>query len=247
MPKKYIVLVIVLLILGGGVFTAWRFWPQEESSTVVLREDLPPAPANYKTLQENPIIVAELPAEIQKKYRDGFEEAWKFIDEHPESFAGWYDLGSIKSVFGDYKGAEDAWLYATAISPNQARSLMNLGDLYWNKTKNYEKAEWAYNSVFDRGSAGLAERTRAYRDLASLYRFSYIAKRDEAFVVLRAGITDEIVEDNSELLALAAQWAWEDSKLDEAIGFYEKFLIKNPNQEQAQKDLEQIRRQKAGN
>src|SRR3989338_9184063 len=128
--KKSIVIVIIILVVTSVFFVWQRGWLRDgEESTIILREDLPPAPAGYKTLKEDPAFVAEIPADIVKKYREGFDEIIKTIEEHPDSFGAWFNMGSIKSVFGDFQGAEEAWLYATQISPLQARSLMNLGDL----------------------------------------------------------------------------------------------------------------------
>ena len=49
-------------------------------------------------------------------------------------------------------------------------------------------------------------------------------------------------EDNSELLALAGMWAWEDGDFEKAESFYEQYLVLNPDQAEAKKDLERIRR-----
>lgn len=237
--KKLIISLMVLLLLTGAGFSSWWFFLRGDSM-VTLREDLPPAPAGYKTLQEDVAIVAELPEATKQQYREGFADILKTIEEHPDSFVAWFNLGSIKSYMGDYKGAEEAWVYAIAISPNQGRAYMNLGDLYTNKIHDYQKAEEAYVNVLE-VEGGQLERTRAYRELASLYRFSYTQKKDQALHILRRGIETE--EDSAELLALAGMWAWQDGLLREAEQFYTQYLVKNPNQEQAQKDLAQIRRE----
>ena len=244
------VAVIGVSILGGGVFM-WRanFFSSgidsgNENTDVV--NTLPPAPEGYQELYKDETITAKLPEDFRKKYEEAFGETLKVLEEHPDSFIAWMDLGSIKSMFGDYKGAEEAWLYATAISKNQGRSLMNLGDLYWNKLKDYPKAEWAYRSVFEReGTSG--ERLPAYRDLAILYHNSYTEKHHLAVPLLRDGIEQaQLDDDKAELLALAGLWSWEDKNLDDAIYFYEEFLKIRSDNEEARKDLERIRQEKAG-
>lgn len=241
--KKIIIIAIVIILVATAVFFIWqKRWltGDEERQTVILREGLPPAPANYKTINENTVVTAEIPSETAAKYREGFDELLKTIDEHPDSFGAWFNLGSVKSVFGDYRGAEEAWLYATEISPLQARSLMNLADLYRNKLKNYEKAEWAYVTAIKRNDASV-DPVILYREFASLYRNSYAEKKDFAISILEQGL-ETGSENNSELLALAGMWAWEDGDFEKAAGFYEQYLVLNPDQAEAKKDLERIRR-----
>ncbi|MEK7173872.1 MAG: hypothetical protein AAB710_02195 [Patescibacteria group bacterium] len=241
MLNKKLIIFFVFLLLIGGSFAAWRFMPLTvENDTVTLREDLPPAPANYKALNEDPATVAELPEERLKQYRDEFAEVLKTIEEHPDSFTAWFNLGTIKSYLGDYTGAEEAWVYTGLLSPNQGRTHMNLADLYANKLHNYEKAEQEYLKAIE-VEGGQLERTRAYRELSSLYRFSFADRKSRALDILRVGIESE--QDNAELLALAGMWAWQDGLLKEAEEFYVKYLEQNPSQEQAEKDLAQIRQQ----
>lgn len=233
--------VFLFVLIAGGGFVVWQQGWFLASDTVVLQEGLPPAPTGYNTLDEDPVVVAELPADFQQKQKEAFAEVLKTIEEHPDSFVAWFNAGSIKSLFGDYTGAEEAWLYATTLAPNQARTYMNLADLYTNKVKDYQKAEWALRTAIE-VQGGELERTRAYRELASLYRFSLPEQKAQAITVLRDGI--ERLDDNGELLALAGFWAWQDGLLDDAIRFYERYLEKNPGQEQAEKDLKAIRLEK---
>lgn len=243
MNKRSIVFVVIIALLAVGGFFAWQKGWIFSKDTTILRQDLPPAPAGYKTINEDSAVAAELPADAAEKYREAFQEILKTIGEHPDSFGAWFNLGSIKSIFGDYKGAEEAWLYATEISPLQARSLMNLGDLYRNKLKNYEKAEWVYLTAIERRDAS-TDPVMLYRELATLYRFSYTEKKEFAMPMLEQGIGSG-AEDVSELLALAGMWAWEDGNFEKAAGFYEEYLVKNPNQEEARKDLNRIRRRES--
>lgn len=242
MKKRFIIAIsIIAVFVAGGYFVWQKEWSKlGEEDSVVLREDLPPAPAGYKTINEDPAIAAEIPTDVAEKYREGFEELVKTIEEHPDSFGAWFNLGSVKNIFGDYKGAEEAWLYATEISPLQARSLMNLGDLYRNKLKDYQKAEWAYRTAIERNDTSV-DPVSLYREFASFYRNSYTEKKELAIPLLEQGL--EIGFENSfELLALAGMWAWEDGQFEKASGFYEQYLLQNPNQEEARKDLERIRR-----
>ncbi|OGZ56534.1 MAG: hypothetical protein A3H64_00965 [Candidatus Ryanbacteria bacterium RIFCSPLOWO2_02_FULL_45_11c] len=244
MKKSIVIGIVIIILAAAGGFMAWQKnwlpWNDDEKNTVILREDLPPAPAGYKTIDEDPTIAAEIPPDVAVKYQEGFEELVKTIEEHPDSFGAWFNLGSVKNVFGDYKGAEEAWLYATEISPLQARSLMNLADLYRYKLKDYQKTEWAYISAIERGDASV-DPISLYYEFASFYRNSYTGKKELAISIIEQGLAID-TEDNSDLLALAGMWAWEDGNFEKAAGFYEQYLVLNPDQVEAKKDLERIRK-----
>ena len=172
---------------------------------------------------------------VQKSDKE-FKNILEKIQEHPDSLAAWTNLGSVKHAFGDYAGAEEIWLYATKLSPADSRSYLNLGDLYWNKLKDYPQAEWAYRSAIERDKSLVS----AYRDLASLYRFSYVEKKADAFSVLEEGIENN-AESAIELLALGGLWAMEDGNVDLAIAYYEEYIKLNPENAAAKKDLEELR------
>lgn len=239
MNKRVLIAIGIVVLLAGGAFLFWRgINPKEDS--IILREDLPPAPKNFDKLKENKEVVAGFShnPEFLETFRKEFILTVTNIKEHPDTFIGWMDLGAIKSMFGDYKGAEEAWLYAGLITPNQSRSFFSLGDLYWNRLQEYEKAEWAYLSAIEKGEVALS--VAAHRDLATLYRYSYEAKRDLANDVLLQGI-ELNPDDKQELLALLAEWAKEDGEVEKAIGYYEEYLELNPTNEAAQEDLRRLK------
>lgn len=241
MQKKQIIIVVFVtafVLAGIGGYYIWKF-QSNSGNTVILRDDLPPTPKGYDVINKDPVVSAEIPTDRAEEYMKNFEEALAAVREHPDSFLGWTDIGGVKSTFGDYKGAEEAWLYAGVISPKQPRSFMNLGDLYWNKLKNYERAEWAYRSAIEREKT----LTVAYRDLASLYHFSYTQKKDQATNVLMEGV-EANPDDAKELIALAALWAMQDGRTSEAINYYEQFLILDPDNAVAKEDLARLRAQK---
>lgn len=239
MNKRIFIGIGIIILFAGGAFLFWRGINPREGG-IILREDLPPAPRDFDTLKENKEVVAGFShnPEFLEKFRKEFEITITNIKEHPDTFIGWMDLGVIKNVFGDYTGAEEAWLYAGLITPNQSRSFMHLGNLYWNILKDYEKAEWAYLSAIERGSPEVS--VAAHRDLATMYRYSYRGKKDVADDVLLQGV-ERNPGDKQELLALLAEWAMEDGEVEEAIGYYEAYLEENPVNEAAREDLRRLK------
>jgi cytochrome c-type biogenesis protein CcmH/NrfG len=112
---------------------------------------------------------------------------------------------------------------------------MNLGDLYWHFLKDIEQAEWAYLEALEREPS----LTRGYWNLAELYRYSIEEKKEMATDVLLLGVENN-PDDRAELYALAASWAREDDRIDDAITYYEAFLKLDPSHEQARLDLESL-------
>ena len=228
--------IVVGLLIWGGIFFLRNNEPEAIDNGDGTSIVLPPKPSGYDILNKDDIITTEIPEDRKVQYEDEFKETLQTIMEHPDSFLAWMNLATIKNTFGDYEGAEKAWLYATEISPNQGRSLMNLGDLYWNKLQNFPRAEWAYLTSLDREPVN----TRAYRDLASMYQFSYTEKKDKAIDILLWGAENN-PDDKSEFFALAALWAWENSDIANAITYYEQYLEINPDDEVARGDLAKLR------
>ncbi|PJE64562.1 MAG: hypothetical protein COU90_01845 [Candidatus Ryanbacteria bacterium CG10_big_fil_rev_8_21_14_0_10_43_42] len=229
-------IIIAGLFVWGGIFFLGNKNAEVPANGDGISMELPPKPSGYDILNKNDVIIAEIPEDRRVQYEDEFEETLQTITEHPDSFLAWMNLATIKNAFGDYEGAEKVWLYATEISPNQGRSLVNLGDLYWNKLKNYPRAEWAYIEAIDRDPVN----ARAYRDLASLYQFSYTEKKDMAINILLLGIENS-PDNEVEFLALAGLWAWENGDITDAIGYYERYLELNPDDNVARADLVKLR------
>lgn len=221
--------IVIIFFLWQGIIM------YQNRNQVVLREDLPLAPKSYSELKIDPNVAAEVSPEQQKKFTDLFNETVGKIKEHPDSFLAWMNIGIIKNLFGDYKGAEEAWLYATLISPDQNRSLMNLADLYMNKVKDVAKAEWAYRKSIENDPTFIA----AYRDLAMLYR-SIPEKKNQAIPLLLEGF-EKNQREGTELLAIAAMWSEQDGNKAKAIEYYEKMLTIQPDNSVVKKDLERIK------
>lgn len=236
--KRVLLGLLAVIVLGAG---GWYIWDQGYlSDSVKLRDDLPLAPKGYDTINKDPQVLSELPQDRQDKYMQDFQDTLNAIKEHPDSQLAWNDLGVTKNKFGDYKGAEEAWVYATELTKgaNSPGLYLNLADLYWNKLQNFERAEWAFRSAIEYDRATV----RAYRDLASMYRFSYAEKKDQAIPVLIEGIENGSPEEAAELLALAGMWAWQDGDIDNAIIYYEEYVKLNPANEAAKSDLEELKK-----
>lgn len=233
MIRSKLVIGIAVMLFIAITGSVW-WWLNQKGRN--LRDDLPLAPRGYMELEVNREIEKQMSPEFRDRYQKQFESALSIIKEHPDSFLGWMDLGFVKNVFGDYRGAEAAWLYATEISPSQSRSLMNLGDLYANKLKDYPRAEEMYQRAIEIEPFLVP----AYRELATLYRFSIKSREEDAYRVLENG-QRQSPNEGVELLALAATWAEQDGKIPLAISYYEEFLKIQPDNARVKEDLARLK------
>lgn len=192
-------------------------------------------PKNFETIAIDEKVVGEFRPEFREQYMKTFDETVTVLKEHPDSTWGWLDLGAIKKMFGDYKGAEAAWLYAVALSPTHEAAYANLGDLYRNFLVDYKKAETILLALIEVQPTA----TRAYRDLAELYRNQYTEKRGEAYAILEKGIGQN--PDAGDLMALAALFYEQDSNYKKAIEWLERAdkFLPNPT---IKEDIERLKR-----
>jgi tetratricopeptide (TPR) repeat protein len=77
----------------------------------------------------------------------------------------WIDLGAMRKMAGDYRGAETAWLFVTKTAPRNTIAFSNLADLYMNFLKQYPQAETMYQKVIALDSTQI----EPYVSLATLY------------------------------------------------------------------------------
>ena len=112
----------------------------------------------YKTIEEkivkpsipapsldNPIVFPErMNAEIKRIAGDRIKNLIANLKEDPLSFENWNDLALEKEGIDDLKGAEEIWIYTSALSPKDPLSFSNLGNLYGYYLKDNIKAEENY-------------------------------------------------------------------------------------------------------
>ncbi|MBM3272151.1 hypothetical protein FJY94_02615 [Candidatus Kaiserbacteria bacterium] len=88
--------------------------------------------------------------------------ALEFNDEDP---GAWVNLGTLRKMAGDYRGAAEAWEFVSKLYPTNPTSFSNLGDLYKNYLRDNTKAETNYLTSIK----NYPQNIDAYRALAELY------------------------------------------------------------------------------
>lgn len=228
--------IIIAALVGIGILGAvvW-FVIQNPFGGEQIVPSVGEIPKDFEKIAIDEKVAGELRSEFREQYMKTFDETVAILKEHPNSTWGWLDLGAIKKMFGDYRGAEAAWLYATALSPTHEAAYANLGDLYRNFLVDYKKAETVLLTLIEVQPTA----TRAYRDLAELYRNQYTEKRGEAFTILEKGIGQN--PDAGDLMAVMALFYEQDGNYKKAIEWLERAdkFLPNPT---IKEDIERLRK-----
>jgi hypothetical protein len=111
----------------------------------------------------------------------------------------WIDLGAMRKMAGDYRGAETAWLFVTKTAPRNTIAFSNLADLYMNFLKDYPQAETMYKKVIALDPAQI----EPYVSLATLYGNLYKTGTSAAEDILKKGIAAH--PDSADLHVLLAR------------------------------------------
>jgi len=119
----------------------------------------------------------------QATMKGKIDDTRKKLTEDSTLFAQWLDLALLYKTVGDYKGAEEVWLYLTEASPRASISFGNLGNLYHLYLKNYPKAEEYFRKAIE-----LSPDPQHFTGLHELYRYSYKQGSTLAVDVLEEGL-----------------------------------------------------------
>ena len=96
-------------------------------STTIAEIDTAPTAPNYrKPLQFSASISAEVRDALVKQ----FDATVAIIAQKPTDFQAWINLGTVRKSAGDYKGAEEVWVYVSKLYPTSSVPFDNLGSLY---------------------------------------------------------------------------------------------------------------------
>lgn len=108
----------------------------------------------------------------------------KELTANPDTMTDWLLLGMYRKTLGDYRAAEEIWLYVAKKWPVETTAYNNLGDLYKEYLKEYGKAEAAFKAAIAADESYIY----GYVNLFELYRFFYKEKASKAASVLEEGL-----------------------------------------------------------
>lgn len=95
----------------------------------------------FPDLDREVFFAENTPDDYRIKMEENIRSLQDELKKNNRYLDGWINLGLHYKEIGDYKGAEEAWLYAGFIGPAQSVSFGNLGVLYGYYIHDNEKAE----------------------------------------------------------------------------------------------------------
>lgn len=137
------------------------------------------APSLNFTISYSPVFNQEAKDIVNKKVADLIVKTRENLGD-PKN---WFDLANQMSVAGDYKKAEEFWLFSNSLSTNRI-TLNNLGNLYHYQLKNYPKSEEYLLKAIEKDPTYLP----SYLNLFDLYRLSYQQDTSKARDILNQGL-----------------------------------------------------------
>lgn len=156
----------------GGAYTV--------SNDDIVDVDLPTPPDFRAPVQYASDVTPEVRAAVDARVQVLVDKLAK------DSFdlGTWIDLGTMRKIGGDWKGAEMAWLFVTKAAPKNPMAFSNLADLYMNFLKDYPKADAMYKKV----NALAPDAIDAYISRSVLYESFYKAGGNPE-AALKQGLT----------------------------------------------------------
>jgi len=227
MPKKIFLTIFVLLVIGVGVFLAYKngiFQPK-------------PQAAEWEKLLVFQIKMDNISSETAQSYQKKFEETKTKIKSNPDDFNSWLYLGLIKKVVNDYEGARDVWVYAGKIRPKSSTPFANLGELYGYYLNQPQEAEKAYKTAIENDPNEVNYRLA----LADTYRYKFPdgnAKYEQTILEALNKFTDDV-----NLASALASFYKQTGQRDKAISAYERLIKLAPNNQAAKDDLTELKNQ----
>ena len=252
--KKYIVGgvgVAVFVLVAGGIL--WFGAPAQKAKKSEENANQSPTPIPSQQAESTPQTspAASYPAgydilidnntsfdsERKAQNRKEFNRLVDIIKSQKGTKADWFDLGSVKYFFKDYRGAEAAWVYTIQINPLSISAYANLAQLYWHPLPNIPKAEYMFKKIIELDPAG-SSALAAYKDLSDLYRYDYKEKANLADDTLLEAL--DKYPDNEMILMSLARYYQETGDDTKAIEYYKKVLNIYPKNVSAKEELDML-------
>jgi tetratricopeptide (TPR) repeat protein len=185
----------------GGITASGDFAVSPDVDTVELQ-----IPDFRAPLKFSPDTQADVKAALQNAANTLIGR----IADNGFDLEAWINLGTVRKMAGDYRGAETAWKFVTQAAPKNSIAYNNLGDLYANFLKDYPKAEQAYLTAIKYNPAEAG----AYRDLSVLYAHLYKKGTTAAEDILKKGVA--AAPDSVDLHVLLARYYREAGRASDA-------------------------------
>lgn len=212
MSRKLLLCVVILFL---GIVLVWRLGGQQ-------REEVIKPPLSTQTQESKPLLGSGIDFEYQKatstskaphraapdlsrplssastSTRIAYAGIVARLKTYPNDTDSWIALGLYRKESDDYKGAEEAWKYASALSPADPQPYDNLGVLYGYYLHNNALAEQNILTAIEKAPL----MTMYYLRAVEFYR-EVLKDTAKARSIVEQGL--KLAPQNSDLLALRVE------------------------------------------
>lgn len=234
--KLYIILgvcgVIILAAVFGYSYLIDRKYKSAQNPVLITKVDPNSLPPEY--LKRYSYKAAVLDYAAENFLNDSRLQSKKTEQELSNEFKIWFKLGMVRKLLNDYKGAEQAWLEATKIAPENSAPFANLADLYTFFLRDYKKAEELYIKTLT-----IFPTVDGYRSFADFYRISAPDSPNKVEDVILQGL--KVFPDRPDLLGYLGSYFKEIGRKEKAIEYYEKLIAVSPDHPGARADLDKLK------
>jgi len=222
--RKYIKIVIIMLIAAGAVFAFTRLnKPQNDEPDIEAMKD---------SIAADPAVRADhLNAEQIEQRLAQFRTARdQVVAANFDSLQGINEIALLKQQLGDFEGARIAWEYANIIRPKNSLSFSNLAALYHFDLKQYDKAEKNY-------LISIANDPDDIPTIRNFFELYYNAIKDNAKTEALLLRSIQNNPDRSDLYALAGGFYRDTGNIGRALEYFKKSLEISPNNEAVKNEI----------
>lgn len=207
--KKIIFIVFVLVILAGSGLYLYKTknLPIQEQSLndnpvvniggvtvggdtkgvkiepIEIKNDKPMVNISLPNLDKEIKITATLDENAKKVVTAKIQDLSSQLKKNSNDLENWLVLGVYRKTIGDLEGAKEVWEHVATVSPKNATSFNNLGELYAYYLKDNKKAEENYVKALENDPSAIY----IYRNFFDFYRY-VVKDTTKARALLEKGI-----------------------------------------------------------
>jgi len=222
--KKIIILLIILAVIGEGIYLAKDyFWP--------AKDNLPAGEESwdyekYLTIGYSQEQIDKLIAEIERLNSE--------LEKLPNNYETFLKIGNIYMMLEEYEKAEGIFLQAVEAEPSYAPAYANLGELYGSFGEEKLKAMEYYKKAIELNPW----RSQYYRSLADLYRSDFPEKENTIESLMLQGA--EKYPENKDFYTYLASYFRQKNNLSKAIQYLKLALKIEPDNETLKQELAEL-------
>ncbi len=157
--------------------------------------------------------------------------------DNSTSADAWLQLGINQEALGAQAYAINSYKKAASINTKSFLPYLNLGNIYV-KMGEYSNAEQAYFRALQNDPI----KVYLYRPLVELYEQHLTQKKYKVVELLNAGLKEEPLYENAELLGMLAVYYKDAGDVANAIPVYERLVRADPTNDTAKEELAELKR-----